>query len=218
MAKFGSRAFVIAVAAAIAAMTGGLSPLGATGEAAPPKVKSSAALGASGAAPNTRRIVTASGATAMGFCGGDDWEPETTAAPDGVHVYVVWTHFVGDPSCDPASANPNRVYIRASSDGERRSGRHTSSRNLVSGVDYPRQVDNVVTVDPVSGSVYVSFLAYGLGGSKTDVAVARSTDFGAHFTAVKVNGPLCAELRSSVDDRVRKERVHRVRGMPASTS
>src|SRR5207244_1854167 len=39
--------------------------------------------------------------------------------------------------------------------------------------------------------VYVSFLAYGRHGGQTDVAVARSTDFGAHFTAETVNGPLC---------------------------
>jgi hypothetical protein len=39
--------------------------------------------------------------------------------------------------------------------------------------------------------VYVSFLVYGLQGPKTDVAVATSTDHGATFTAVKVNGPEC---------------------------
>jgi hypothetical protein len=60
----------------------------------------------------------------------------------------------------------------------------------VNGVEYPRQVDCVVTVDPATGAVYVSFLAYGLDDG-TNVAVARSTDDGATFTAVKVNGPKC---------------------------
>jgi len=49
----------------------------------------------------------------------------------------------------------------------------------------------VVTVDPVTGAVYVSFLIYGVQGVKTDVAVAKSTDFGQTFSAVKVNGPGC---------------------------
>ena len=49
-------------------------------------------------------------------------------------------------------------------------------------------------VDPLSGTVYVSFLVYGLGGQATDVAVARSTDFGAHFSAVTVNGGLRRQI------------------------
>ena len=164
-------ALMIGLVAAIAAMT-------------------SAPLGASADAVTGAPAVT--GATAVGFCGGDDWEPEITAAPDNLHVYVVWTHFPGDPTCDPASAKPNRVYIRASSDGGKTFGRSHVIADRISGVVYPRQVDNVVTVDPRTGTVYVSFLVYGLGGQNTDVAVAKSTDFGAHFTAVKVNGPLCA--------------------------
>ena len=185
-------ALVIGVAAAVAAASGWASPLGASGDAPPPKVKSGATSHRSAATNETRVGIAASGATNIGFCGGDDWEPETTAAPDGVHVYVVWTHFPGDTSCDRASGNANRVYIRASSDGGKTFGPAHVVANRIGGVDYPQQVDNVVTVDPASGTVYVSFLAYGLGGSKTDVAVARSTDFGAHFSAVKVNGPLCA--------------------------
>jgi hypothetical protein len=46
--------------------------------------------------------LTANGATNVGFCGGDDWEPEIAADSAG-HVYVVLAHFPGDPSCDPAS-------------------------------------------------------------------------------------------------------------------
>jgi hypothetical protein len=128
----------------------------------------------------------------MGFCGGDDWEPEIAAAPDGMHVYVVWAHYPGDSRCDPRSGNPNRVYIRASDDGGKTFGDAHVVANLVGGRDYPRQVDCVVTVDPKTGDVYVSFLVYGLG-DETNVAVAHSTDHGATFSAVTVNGPKCEE-------------------------
>jgi hypothetical protein len=140
---------------------------------------------------STAGIVAGAGATAMGFCGGDDWEPEISAAPDGQHVYVVWAHFPGDPRCDPSSGNPNRIYIRVSNDGGKTFGKAHVVAEKISGLSYPRQVDCVVTVDPKTGAVFVSFLAYGRPDGGTDVAVARSTDLGAHFDAVKVNGPLC---------------------------
>jgi hypothetical protein len=177
------------------ALASGL-PAGATVPAGslPPKVKPAAVTGANGTreAPATSTVVISSKqAAAMGFCGGDDWEPEVAAAPDRRHVYVVWAHFPGDPTCDPASGNPNRVYIRVSDDGGKTFGRAHVVAEKVSGLDYPRQVDCVVTVDPKTGAVFVSFLVYGRPDSGTDVAVARSSDFGGHFSAVKVNGPAC---------------------------
>jgi hypothetical protein len=158
----------------------------------PPKVKASSAH-AHPAAPSNAGIVTkAGGAEAMGFCGGDDWEPEIATAPDGLHVYLVWAHFPGDPTCDPASGNPNRIYIRTSNDGGKTFGPSHVVAELISGVSYPRQVDCVVTVDPKTGAVYVSFLAYGRPHHYAGVvAVAKSVDFGATFDAVAVNGPLC---------------------------
>jgi hypothetical protein len=48
-----------------------------------------------GAAPGDR---VASGATNLGFCGGDDWEPEIAAS--GQHVYVGIAHF---PVIPPAT-------------------------------------------------------------------------------------------------------------------
>ncbi len=175
---------------ALATAPAGARPAGYAG-ALPPKVKGSG-LPARPFVPDTSGVVSnALRAKVMGFCGGDDWEPEISAAPDGIHVYVVWAHFPGDPRCDPQSGNPNRIYIRASSDGGETFGPSHVVAELVSGVDYPRQVDCVVTVDPVTGAVYVSFLAYGIPHKGTNVAVATSTDFGATFTAVKVNGPLC---------------------------
>jgi hypothetical protein len=156
----------------------------------PPKVKPAVTKGRSFNAPQPGGIAAPGGATRLGFCGGDDWEPEIAAAPDG-HVYAVLAHFPGDPSCDPASANPVRIYIQVSSDGGATFGPPHVVAETVSGRNYPRQVDCVVTVDPVTGAVYVSFLAYGIQ-NEVDVAVAKSTDFGQTFTAVKVNGPECA--------------------------
>jgi hypothetical protein len=168
------------------------SPAGTARVVLPPKVKAAVTDGRSFHAPRTGAIGSPHAATRLGFCGGDDWEPEIAAAPDGEHVYVVLAHFVGDPACDPASGNPNRVYIQVSSDGGKTFGAPHVVADTVGGIDYPRQVDCVVTVDPVTGAVYVSFLVYGVQGVKTDVAVATSTDHGETFTAVKVNGPECS--------------------------
>jgi hypothetical protein len=130
------------------------------------------------------------GATRLGFCGGDDWEPEI-AADDATHVYVVWAHFVGDPTCDPASANGRDIYIRVSNDG----GKTFGPSHVVVHTPYPNVVDCVVTVSD-QGVVYVSFLAYGLPGqpaTASDVVVARSIDFGETFTWTKINGPGCSK-------------------------
>jgi hypothetical protein len=157
----------------------------------PPKVKPVVAKAGSFQAPRNGTISSPGEATRLGFCGGDDWEPEIAAAPDGIHVYAVIAHFPGDPSCDPASGNPTRIYIQVSSDGGQTWGPPHVVAETVSGIEYPSQVDCVVTVDPLTGAVYVSFLAYGVQGVMTDVAVAKSTDFGQTFTAVKANGPKC---------------------------
>ena len=174
---------VLAVAQLTPAAAGDRVPL-------PPKVKDSSAQAGPFRQPGTGTSVPAGTATRLGFCGGDDWEPEI-ATDDGSYVYVVLAHFPGDPTCDPSSANPNRVYIQVSSDGGKTFGPQHVVADTIGGVDYPRQVDCVVTVDPVTGAVYVSFLIYGLQGVQTDVAVAKSIDHGATFTATKVNGPEC---------------------------
>src|SRR6266511_44432 len=158
----------------------------------PPKVKPGVIDSRSDHAPRAGGVSSPGEATRLGFCGGDDWEPEIAGAPDGQHVYVVLAHFPGDPTCDPASGNRNRIYIQVSGDGGNTWGAPHLVADTVGGVDYPRQVDCVVTVDSATGAVYVSFLIYGLQGVQTDVAVAKSTDFGQTFTAAKVNGPECA--------------------------
>ena len=127
-------------------------------------------------------------ATNLGFCGGDDWEPEI-AAHDG-HVYIGIAHFPGDPSCDPASAGPREIYVRSSADGGQTFGPLVALPRL----GYPSVVDVVVAVDDVTGHVYVSFLAYGkpdMHFADADVLVAKSLDFGNTWTTTKINGPLC---------------------------
>ena len=82
----------------------------------PPKVKPSAAKAGHFRFPSGVTTVPRGAATRLGFCGGDDWEPEI-ATDGGSYVYVVLAHYPGNPTCDPSSANPNRVYIQVSSDG-----------------------------------------------------------------------------------------------------
>jgi hypothetical protein len=130
----------------------------------------------------------------LGFCGGDDWEPEIAADHQSNYVYAVWAHFPGDPSCDPDSGKPNRAYIQVSANGGRSFGAPHLVANSPGSVTYPRQVDTTVVVDDVTGAVYVCFLAYGLDkqGVLTDVACARSVDHGATFPLSRIiNGPEC---------------------------
>src|SRR5215472_19316026 len=132
-----------------------------------------------------------SGPAELGFCGGDDWEPSIAAGSSG-HVYVLITHYQGDTACDPASGLHNaRIMIQVSRDGGRTFGRPRVVANAPGGISYPSQADPAIAVDRASGAVYVSFLAYGRSGGHTDVYVARSTDAGQSFTAVKVNSHDC---------------------------
>jgi hypothetical protein len=127
----------------------------------------------------------------LGYCGGDDWEP--TMASDNAHIYALITHYAGDPSCDPAAAqNNSRIMIQVSSDG----GKTFSAPSVVAatpgGISYPSQADPSIAVDKATGTVYVSFLAYGLSGGHTDIYVAKSTDFGQSFSqAVQANAKGC---------------------------
>jgi hypothetical protein len=174
---------VLAVAAALATLV----PTAAVARTAspPPKVKPAHAAHGAFVRPTAKAPPSSGGTTRLGFCGGDDWEPNLAVDAATNHVYAVWAHYPGATACDPASGNANRIYISVSSDGGQTFGAPHVVANLVGGVSYPSQVDCVVAVSD-DGTVYVSFLAYGLKGG-TDVAVARSTDFGATFTAVKVN-------------------------------
>ena len=140
------------------------------------------ATAASAAAP--------SGPIRLGYCGGDDWEPDL--AVQGKYVVVAITHYVGATACDPASGSPSAIYVQVSAD---RGGTFTSPHAVytgpVGGITYSKQADPTVAID-AKGNVYVAFLGYGLNGGHTDVVVARSTDHGATFpSASKVNAKDC---------------------------
>src|SRR5712692_4550606 len=141
--------------------------------------------------PMAGAAAAASGPVELGFCGGDDWEPSIAADSSG-HVYVLITHYQGDTTCDPASGlHDARIMIQMSSDGGKTFGPPRVASDTPGGISYPSQADPAIAVDQASGAVYVSFLAYGLSGGHTDVYVAKSTDFGQSFTAVKVNSHDC---------------------------
>ena len=145
---------------------------------------------AGAAAAPAARPTPPAGPVRLGFCGGDDWEPEL--AHQGSYVYVVITHYAGATACDPASGAPNSIDIQVSTDGGRTFGPPTPVFTApIGGVTYTRQADPVVAVD-ASGAVYVAYLGYGVNGGHTDVVVAKSTDHGATFpTATKANAKDC---------------------------
>jgi hypothetical protein len=120
----------------------------------------------------------------LGYCGGDDWEPTVAAAPGG-YVYVLITHYSGATDCVGANGDNNaRIMIQVSSDDGSTFGAPRVVSETPGGVDYPSQADPAIAVDPSTGYVYVSFLAYGLSGGHTDVYVARSRNHGATFPQV----------------------------------
>jgi hypothetical protein len=58
---------------------------------------------------SARAVLEPLGATPVGLCGGDDWEPEIAADHLG-HVYVVFAHFPGDASCVAESGAPREIF------------------------------------------------------------------------------------------------------------
>jgi hypothetical protein len=142
------------------------------------------------AAPRLAPTAPPSGPIRLGYCGGDDWEPEL--ARDGAYVFVAITHYVGSTACDAASGNAGAIYLQVSSDGGRtfRAPQAVFSAPI-GGLTYGKQADPSVAVDG-AGNVYVAYLGYGINGGHTDVIVAKSSDHGATFsTAVKANAKDC---------------------------
>src|SRR2546421_105288 len=109
----------------------------------------------------------------------------STQLPAGEHEPRGWGgatgHYCGD------DRDRTRASTRVSSTGGSTWAALHVIADPVDSVNYPSQVDVTDTVDPATGYVYASFLIYGVGGtSKTNVAVARSTDHGATWTAQKI--------------------------------
>jgi BNR repeat-like domain len=111
--------------------------------------------------------------TRLGYTEGDQWEPAIAADRFG-HIYMLYPQYLGVPGC-PDCPSPTMI-LQVSGD-----------RGATWGM--PRQIapagtgqwDAQIAVDPVNGrTVYASWLQDG----KSDIAVAKSTDFGATWSVV----------------------------------
>jgi hypothetical protein len=111
----------------------------------------------------------------MGFQVDDEWEPAIAADRFG-HVYILYPQYGGVPGC--ATCYSPTMILQMSSDHGQTFGSPT--------VIYPAgassyQVDAQIAVDPVDGrTVYGSWLQ----NNKSDIVLAKSTDFGATWTVV----------------------------------
>jgi len=122
--------------------------------------------GPSGFTPQTR----------LGFNVENEWEPAIAADRFG-HVYMLYAQYTGVPGCANCS-NPTQV-LQISND-------HGSSWGspvvmYPAGATTGGQWDSQIVVDPVDGqTVYASFMQ----NNKSDIIVAKSTNFGVTWTYV----------------------------------
>jgi hypothetical protein len=107
----------------------------------------------------------------LGYTTGDQWEPAIAADRNG-HVYVLYAQYLGVPGCD-ACLSPTQV-VQVSADG----GATWAPPRPIQ-VPGDRGWDSQITVDPVDGT---TVWAAWLEKDKSNIAVARSDDFGATWT------------------------------------
>ena len=133
------------------------------------------------------QAVTAPAATTTGFTPqirlghqvGDGWEPAIAADRFG-HVYVLYAQYLGVPGCGDCPS-PTQI-LQVSNDRGLTWGMPTVIQNV-------RQQgwDSQIVIDPVDGkTVYAAWIER----AKSDVIVAKSTDFGVswtHSTANRIN-------------------------------
>jgi hypothetical protein len=132
---------------------------GAIGTAAPPVL-------AAGFAPQARR----------GFTVGDQWEPAIAADASGT-VYILYPQYSGVPGC-PSCPSPTMI-LQVSHDRGNTWGAPRQIAAPGSG-----QFDAQIAVDPVDGrTAYAAWLQ----DNKSDIAVARSEDFGDTWSVVLAN-------------------------------
>jgi len=111
--------------------------------------------------------------TRLGYTTGDQWEPSIAADRFG-HIYMLYPQYGGVPGC-PTCPSPTMI-LQISAD-------HGATWSAPQQIAPPGtgQWDAQVTVDPVDGrTVYAAWLQDG----KSDIAVAKSTDFGATWATV----------------------------------
>jgi hypothetical protein len=114
--------------------------------------------------------------TRLGFHVDNEWEPAIGADRFG-HVYMLYAQYTGVPGCETCS-NPTQV-LQISNDR----GATWGSPFVIypAGASTGGQWDSQIVVDPVDGqTVYASFMQ----NNKSDIIVAKSTDFGVTWTYV----------------------------------
>lgn len=109
--------------------------------------------------------------TRLGFTAGDQWEPAIATDRSG-HIYILYAQYLGVPGC-PECDSPSQALQVSADRGATWSAPRVMFRE---GASSGGQWDSQIVVDPVDGrTVYAAWLQNG----KSDIAVARSDDFGA---------------------------------------
>ncbi|MCI0550752.1 MAG: glycoside hydrolase [Anaerolineae bacterium] len=114
--------------------------------------------------------------TRLGFAVDNEWEPAIASDRFG-HVYILYAQYSGVPGC-PNCSNPTQV-LQISNDR----GATWGSPTVIypAGATTGGQWDSQIVVDPVDGrTVYASFMQ----NNKSDIIVAKSTDFGITWSFV----------------------------------
>jgi BNR repeat-like domain len=113
--------------------------------------------------------------TRLGYTSGDQWEPAIAADRLG-HVYLLYPQYGGVPGC-PECYSPTMI-LQISSD---RGATWASPTQIHPTGASTGQWDAQIVVDPIDGqTVYASWLQ----NRKSDIVVAKSTDFGTNWSVV----------------------------------
>jgi hypothetical protein len=113
--------------------------------------------------------------TRMGFFMGNQWEPAIASDRFG-HVYILYPQYGGVPGCSTCYS-PTMILQMSSDHGQ------TFASPVIIYLEGSTsyQVDAQIVVDPVDGqTVYASWLQ----NNKSDIVIAKSSDFGASWTVV----------------------------------
>jgi hypothetical protein len=114
--------------------------------------------------------------TRLGYQTGDGWEPAIAADSRG-HVYMVYAQYGGVPGCAECQS-PTQVLQVSNDRGQTWQAPRVLQKNAEKGWD------SQVLVDPADGrTVYASWIER----QKSDVIVAKSTNFGATWTYTTAN-------------------------------
>ena len=111
----------------------------------------------------------------LGFSDGDQWEPAMAADQFG-HAYILYAQYYGVPGC-AICGNPTQILQTSSDHG----ATWSSPTAIYTGGPNTGQWDSQISIDPGDGkTVYAAWM----DANKSDIVVAKSTDFGATWTIV----------------------------------